>query len=185
MWLSHSLLVTLTLCSASCLSVPSHSLRAPPPSCGYTSSEPSTPTRTCKRAGSWVASGGPGFTESALFLPCRVLFAYLPPRLTDCTVGGAMLFITTTSGSSASRRCTRRQQHMSSRSLGFKKKKKKNLSGSFCISCPLESHRRLLLFSLPGLLFVHATPFHHHALPSPDGCPPCPISGLTHSFSNP
>lgn len=163
MWLSHSLLVTLTLCSASCLSVPSHSLRAPPPSCGYTSSEPSTPTRTCKRAGSWVASGGPGFTESALFLPCRVLFAYLPPRLTDCTVGGAMLFITTTSSSSASRRCTRRQQHMSSRSLGFKKKKK-NIFRFILYFVPSGVSQTLVIVLLarPPLRACHTLP------------PPCP-----------
>lgn len=97
-----------------------------------------------------MASGGPGFTESALFLPRWVLFAYLPPRLTDCTVGGAMLFITTTSGSSVSRRCTQ-QQHISSCLLGFSK----IFSISLCLSCSLESHTVIVLLARPPLHACH------------------------------
>lgn len=92
---------------------------------------------------SWVASG-PGFTKtvSSSLLGALCLSA----MLTECTVGGTMLFIPTTNGSSVSHHYTQ-PQHMSS-CLYYSRADFLNIFHVILSFLPSRvlSHRGLLLF---------------------------------------
>ena len=105
-WLSHTLIVTLTLCSASCLSDPSHSNPATPPSVPpavalhQATLNPHTLTHThtvhCKDTHHCHTcpgvAWGPGPPQKHSLPPCWVLFVCPPHSLTSCTVEGTVLF---------------------------------------------------------------------------------------------